>query len=269
MSKTGINRMTYKNLTQFSEIVHFTTTRQGGVSSGNYASLNLSEYARDNSDDVAKNRHLLADFLQIKPAQIIVPFQTHGDTIKLIPADFFDLDEPEKANFLYGVDALITNFSDFCIGVTTADCVPILLYDPINKVVAAIHAGWRGTVQRIVEKTVGKMQEHFSSNPAEIFAAIGPCIGKETYEVGQEVVEAFVENGFPMELISFFNEKTEKFHIDLVKANEYLLQKSGLHSNRIETANVCTYTNSDTFFSARKSGIHSGRMVTGIMLKES
>jgi len=261
-----INLITYKNLEKFPEISHFTTTRQGGVSSGNYASLNVSEYAGDENACVAKNRMLLSDCLQISPSQIIIPFQTHGDEIKIIPTDFFNFSTQERTFFLHGVDALITNFSDFCIGITTADCVPVLLYDPINKVVAAIHAGWRGTVLSIVEKTIRKMQYHFSSKPEEIYAAIGPCIGKDMYEVGPEVVDAFEENGFPMKVISFFNEKTAKFHIDLAKANEYVLKKSGVYLNNIEVASVCTFENSDTFFSARKLGIHSGRMVSVIML---
>lgn len=261
-----INLITYKNLSEFPRILHFTTTRRGGVSEGNYSSFNQSIYSGDDEKNVFNNRLILANHLEIQANQIIVPYQVHEDIIQVIPSDFHSYTDEKKVTFLTGVDALITNFPDFCIGVTTADCVPILLYDPEKNVIAAIHAGWKGTVKSIAEKTVVKMQQQFGCNPQDIRAAIGPCISKDVFEVGTEVYDAFQKSGFQMNEISFFNQETEKYHIDLVEANNFSLLKVGLRSNHITSANMCTFLNDRTFFSARKLSIHSGRMLSAIML---
>ncbi|MCD7972588.1 MAG: peptidoglycan editing factor PgeF [Candidatus Azobacteroides sp.] len=258
--------ITYKNLAACPGLVHFTTTREGGVSKGAYSSLNLSPYSGDSLSDVAINRKRLAGHLGISPENIIVPYQTHEDKVCILPEGFETYSFEEKEKFLYGNDALITNFSDFCIGVTTADCTPLLLFDPNKKVIAVIHAGWRGTVKYITEKTIATMISHFDCIPEDISAAIGPCISKEVYEVGKEVYHHFKLAGFPMGEIAFLNQDTGKYHIDLVKANEWILIKSGVKKNNIETSGICTYTCSEHFFSARKSGIRSGRFLSGIML---
>ena len=263
-----IELLTYRNLSAFSNIFHFTTTRKGGVSHENYEALNLSPFSGDCLSDVLTNQRILTDYLQISHEHLIIPYQIHKDRIKIIPDNFKSYSAQEKNEFLYGVDALITNISGFCIGITTADCTPILLYDSEKKVVASIHAGWRGTVKSISEKTVLLMQSQFACCPENIWAAIGPCIGETVYEVGDEVFLAFKENGFPMNEISFFNEQTKKYHINLTKANTFSLIKAGVPVNHIESADVCTFNNAETFFSARKQGIQSGRFLSAIMLKE-
>ncbi len=264
----NIHLLKYKNLSTFPGIVHFTTTRQGGVSSGNYNSFNLSVYSGDDLQDVAKNRQFLCDSIGIHSDNLIIPHQIHSDTIRILPSDFSVYSSSERNEFVCNTDALITDLPGFCIGITVADCVPVLLYDAKKNIIAAVHAGWRGTVHHIVQKTVRQMQEHFLSNPENIYAAIGPCIGAAIYEVGNEVFEEFETSGFPMDEISFFNSKTAKYHLNLKKANEYSLLQSGLLQENIEIADSCTFTNSDNFFSARKLGIQSGRFISGIMISQ-
>ena len=168
---------------------------------------------------------------------------------------------------MHGVDALVTNVPGVCIAVSTADCVPVLLYAPDVKTVAAIHAGWRGTVQRIVAKTVRFLIDEYGADPCLMKAGIAPSIGPDAFEVGEEVVDAFREVGFEMPRILKRNVDTGKAHIDLWEANRLQLLSEGLSTGHIELAGICTYTHPDDFFSARRLGIKSGRILSGIIVK--
>ena len=178
--------------------------------------------------------------------------------------------EAKRKACLEGVDALITNLRGVCIGVSTADCIPILCYDATCGIVAAIHAGWRSTVGRIVRSTIAQMQSIFGSQPANIRAVICPGISVDAFEVGDEVYENFAHHGFPMEQLAVRypakDGSGEKWHIDLWEANRLQLLESGVPSGQISCSGICTYTHSDKFFSARKLGIASGRIFNGILL---
>ena len=255
----------YPILSRFPELLHFCTTRHGGVSSGNYGTFNISPFSGDNADSQQTNLSLLATHLQISTHQIIFPYQTHSDCVKIISSDFLQLPESDKIIYLEGVDALITNLPQVCIGVTTADCVPILIYDKVNKVIAAVHAGWRGTCSRIVEKTIQQMIITLGTKPNDVFASIGVSISPAVYNVGEELIEEFDKANFPINKI--FNRHDNKLYLDLWEANKWLLMQSGIPENQIEVAGICSFTNSNDYFSARKLGIKSGRMLSGIMLK--
>lgn len=249
------------------KIFNFSTTTKGGVSTGNYASFNLSPYSGDDPNCVNKNQESFANITGISVENLYIPYQTHKDQIQIIDEAFMQKTDLEKATLLNGVDAIVTNQKNICIGVTTADCVPVLVYDPVQNIFAAIHAGWKGTVLEIVKKTVAKMVEEFACDPKDILAGIAPCISQEKFEVGEEVVDAFVQAGFPIQRIGYRNPETEKMHIDLQQANLWLLTEGGIPCQNIEIANLCTYSNPDKFFSARRQTIHSGRMLTGGILR--
>jgi polyphenol oxidase len=250
-------------LSAYGEIVHFSTTRGGGVSEGNYASLNLSLYTGDDLSAVAVNRQRLCDEIGVSPDRFVVSNQTHSDRIAIIDQPFFELDASQQAGRLGGVDALITNLPQVCVGVTTADCVPILLYDPAKKVAAAIHAGWRGTVARIAGNAVRAMADSFGSDPSGIIACICPSIGPEAFEVGEEVAQEFLSSGLADTILHQY----AKPHIDLWKANAQVLAEAGLDPKHISQSGICTFTHHDTYFSARRLGIRSGRCISGIMIK--
>lgn len=257
-----INLITYTLFSQFKEMNHFTSTRNTGVSEGDFFSLNLGLYSGDKPDFIQKNFNLLFDFTGIKSHQLFIPHQTHGDKIIIVDEKFLQEKSEKQQSLLYGKDALITNLSDIYIGVTTADCVPVLIYDPAKKVVGAIHAGWRGTCAKIISKTIEKMSEKFGSNPTDMIAVIGPSISVDVYNVGDELVDEFENAGFKTSEI--FQQKNEKIHLDLWKANENLLLEKGLKKENIEISGRCTFTEYETFFSARKLGIKSGRMISVI-----
>lgn len=205
-----------------------------------------------------ENQIALAKKLNIGMEQLVFPSQTHTNCVATIDQ------KPEAP--IEKTDALISNTPGICICVQTADCVPILLYDSRKQVISAIHAGWRGTVGKIVQKAVSDMKKNYHCNPEDILAAIGPSISPEIYEVGDEVVEAAKEN-IPNANRCLHQNKTGKYHFNLWEANKQLLLDSGLLENKIEVANECSFLEKKKYYSARRDGIETGRMVSGIMLK--
>lgn len=255
--------ITFDLLNKFSKIAHFCTTRQGGVSVGNYASMNMSPFSGDNVEHQSENLNLLKK--KLNSTDLIIPFQTHGTEIGIINEDFIQKNFAERADLLNGVDALITKEPNVCIGVTTADCVPLIFYDPQLEVIAVAHAGWRGTCGRIAEKVVKRMQEEFGSHPQHINVVIGPSISGTVYNVGNELIDNFSSAGFPVAEI--FNTNSEMIYLDLWKANQWLLESMGVPADHIQISEICTYTQHEKFFSARRLGLKSGRMLSAIMLK--
>lgn len=189
------------------------------------------------------------------PDGIILPVQTHSCRVAVVCDS--QAEYPET-------DALVTDKAGVMIGIRTADCVPVLLYDDVSHVVAAVHAGWRGTVGGITRKAVEIMTSEFGCRPADIHAIIGPSISPDAFEVGNEVVEQFIRAEFPDDIVL---RNYPKLHIDLWKANQWLLTEAGVQAEQIEVAGLCTYTNTNRFFSARREGIGTGRLVSGIMIK--
>ena len=268
--------MTQPSLTHYrlgTGVVAFSSTRHGGYSQGHYAAFNINNYCGDDPAAIQKNREALCHLLGIDTRQLLMPHQVHRAEVAYINTSFLDLTPEEQKGKLEGIDAIITNIPGICIGVSTADCIPILLYDPRHGVVAAVHAGWRGTVQRIAEKAVAAMTACYGSQPSDVVAQIGPGISLKSFEVGQEVYDAFAAEGFCMEEISRLMPSSqgvgngEKWHIDLPACNCQQLLEAGLRSEQIHTLHVCTYEQHADYFSARRLGIHSGRIFTGIMLK--
>ena len=238
-------------------VTAFSTTRQGGYSSGNYGEFNINRYCGDTKEAITRNRELLCELLGIDDSRLLMPHQVHETVIVAV-------EETSQESQLEGVDAVMTNVSGLCIGVSTADCIPVLLYDRVHRAVSAIHAGWRGTVKRIVEKTVAQMTAVYGSRPADIIAQIGPGIHIESFEVGDEVYDAFAAAGFTMETIS--RRYGEKWHIDLPECNRRQLLATGIPEAQISVSPICTYQHPDLYFSARRLSINSGRIFTGIVM---
>lgn len=234
----------------------FSSMRKGGYSTGRYGEFNINRYCGDSDEAIRKNREALCRLLDITDDRLLMPHQVHKAEITVI-GEQLDVD-------LEGYDALMTNVEEVCIGVSTADCIPVLLYDPRQRAVCAVHAGWRGTVMRIVEQSIARMTEVYGTNPADLIAQIGPGIHLESFEVGDEVYQAFEDAGFPMEKIS---KKYEKWHLDLPECNRLQLIAAGVPESQVSVSPVCTYMQADTYFSARRLGIESGRIFTGIILR--
>ena len=180
----------------------FSTTRRGGCSTGAYSEFNINYYCGDDDGAIAMNREALCRMLGITDDRLIMPHQVHLTEILRIDEAFLRLKEEERQQLLEGVDAVMTDVPGACVGVSTADCIPLLLYDEAHRAVCAVHAGWRGTVARIAEKAVSEMQEAYGTRPESLRAQIGPGISLESFEVGDEVYDAFAQAGFDMQAIS-------------------------------------------------------------------
>ncbi|HEY9551490.1 MAG TPA: peptidoglycan editing factor PgeF [Prevotella sp.] len=244
--------------------VAFSTTRQGGQSSGNFAEFNINEYCGDDPQAVQANREALATELGIDTDHLIVPHQVHGIDLLPIAPEYFTLPLSVRQMLTEGMDGVMTAVPGVCIGISTADCIPVLLYDTEHRAACAVHAGWRGTVARIVQKAVADMRSSFGTSPSALKAIIGPGISLEHFEVGNEVYDAFAKAGFEMEKIA---SRREKWHLDLPLCNQLQLQQMGLDTPNIYVSNICTYAHADQYFSARRLGTASGRIYTGILIK--
>jgi YfiH family protein len=259
----GLTILQFNNLNCYPELLHFSTLRTGGLSTDNYSSLNLGLNSGDIRENVIANRNALCKALEINTDRFIFPKQAHSATVRVITTTFFSSGKEERNHFLHETDAIITTLKGVCIAVKTADCVPVLLYDPKQKVVSAIHAGWRGTAQNIVLTTIQRLVEEFGSDPADLIAGIGPSISPDVYEVGEDVHSQF-DSAFYRDTNPV---KTGKRRLDLWKANKHQLIQGGVSSDHIEIAKLCTWSDSDRFFSARRDCAKTGRMATGIMLR--
>lgn len=222
------------------------STRQGGVSPAPYHSLNLGLHTADNPAFVTENRRRFAEALGFSPAQMAYSHQVHG-------ADIWQTD---TAGGVEGCDALITNQPDIFLCVSTADCTPILVYDARQRAVAAVHAGWRGTVAGLVSKTLAQMAATYGTRGADCWAYVGTCISAAHFEVGDEVAAHFSDT------VKHWNPAARKYHVDLKKANQMLLEAFGIPQEQIEVSPFCTIAHNGQYFSHRAEGGVTGRMVS-------
>jgi YfiH family protein len=278
----GLRILQVEELAKLPWLVHGFSTRVGGVSKlDGKRVLNLGFTEWDARENVKENRARLQAAVGAKDLKLVSLLQFHSDAIlhfETAPT------EPSRG------DAAVTKSAGLLLAVQTADCVPILLVDPKNRAVAAVHAGWRGTLARIVEKAIGRMQMQFGSRAADLLAAIGPAIGGCCYEVGTEVAAAF--SGQFANAAEFFDElrtgdepnplqwlnmmppghqpPPKKVLLDLRKANRSQLEAAGVAAANIFVSDLCTGCQRDLLFSYRKEGAQSGRMmaVVGIQTRE-
>lgn len=246
-------------------VTAFSSTRHGGYGTGTYAEWNINRYSGDDAAHIEANRAALLELLGISSEALIMPHQNHGTNGVVIDDAFLSLPPEAKAAALEGRDYIATDMPGICIGVSTADCVPILLCSATHGVIIAIHAGWRGTLSRIASIAVRAMAGHYGFAPSSLCAVIGPSISQAAFEVGDEVYDAFRGAGFDMDEIAV--RIGEKWHIDLWRANEQELTAAGVRAERIHTAGICTWTHHNDFFSARREGIRSGRIFSGLIIK--
>jgi YfiH family protein len=235
----------------FRELLTAESTRHGGVSLPPFHTLNLGRSTRDNPDHVAVNRRLFWDALQINSDKVASSHQVHGDKVLVTdsPGDF------------EGYDALVTNTPHVYLAVTIADCTPVLIFDPVQKVIAAAHAGWRGTVSRIAAKTVAQMTFSFGSKPADCHAYVGTCIDATSFEVGNEVAAEFDST------FKTFNKEKNKYYVDLKRANKMQLVESGIPDGQIQVSAYSTVLDNQDYFSYRHENGQTGRMLAVIGMK--
>ncbi len=234
------------------------STRLGGVSAFPENDLNLAGFDEDSSENIYENRRRFLNVFD-EDFHLATVWQIHGDDVKVVR------NEEDANNTEEKYDALVSDLEDVLIGVKTADCVPVLLGDK-EKAFAAIHAGWRGTVESIVVKAVEKMKREFGTNPKDLIAAIGPAATCENYEIGQDVIDAFEEKFSTCGKL-FTPTRDGHALIDLHLANKEQLLSIGVAAENIYIAPFCTMERTDLFFSYRvEKKLHgkTGRLLSVI-----
>lgn len=245
----GVVYYRFANLASHDEVFHGVFARLGGVSLSPYDSLNVGHLVGDDDEAVEANHALVCQALGISRRDIATAHQVHGSQVALVVPD-------DRGRVLPATDALITDTPGVALMLRFADCLPVLLYDPVRRAIGLAHAGWKGTIKGIAGKTVSGMMEAFGSRPADIIAGLGPCIGPCCYQVGAEVIE-LVKASFNHWQGLIRSQRDGSFHFDLWEANRRQLAEIGVEE--IERIQLCTACRTDEFFSHRAEGGRTGR----------
>ena len=260
--------MKFASLEPFGELIQAVSTRMGGMSNDPYATLNLGFHTGDVPDKVLLNREILCNRLNIALDCLVCARQVHGGDVAIVQKEDWGKGSEDYESALDAVDGMITDAPAIFLMVLVADCPGVVFYDPKRKAVGVAHAGWRSTLAGISRNVVAKMKESFKCKPEDILCGISPSIGPCCYEVGEDVVQSFVGQGFSPErsgracsagsckpVASPCIEKREgKFFLNLWQINRRQLIESGVKDEHIEIARLCNSCHSDLFYSARKEG---------------
>ena len=259
-AENGVEYLSLPELEAEGGLRAFFTSRNGGVSKGDFGTLNFGGYTDDDPADVAENRRRVYDALGISGCTEGFVRQVHKDRICSITSP----DILEEDNFtINDADGLITNLEGLLIMTLHADCLPLFFYDRVRRVIAVSHAGWRGTAKAIGPKTIQQMQRDFGCDPADITAAVGPGISLCCFEVGPEVYEEF-QRTFPRIDECGYRKDDGKYMLDLKRINRIQLEEAG--AARVLVSEYCTKCNEERFFSHRRDHGRTGRMAAGMIL---
>ncbi len=232
---------------------HGITTRQGGVSEGALASLNMGRRTLDAAENITENHRRVAEALGVSPGSFVFSDQVHGVEIREVNHD--NQKEP-----LAHTDGLMTDAASITLVTLYADCMPILIYDPVRSVIGMAHSGWRGTAQAIGPKLVQAMADRYGSKPENLLAALGPAIGPCCFEVGEEVTEAFRAMAPLREESLWLSDSNGKPQVDLARINRILLTQAGVPEEAVKTASLCTSCHPELLYSHRRDHGNTGRL---------
>ena len=247
------------------ELVHGFSSRSGGYSTGCFSSLNMGLINGDNPADVRRNRRLFADALGICPERVVCGYQVHSTNIARVGREDMGRGFFDAAEALPETDGLVTNQRGIALMTMYADCVPVLFYEPEQKVIGVCHCGWKGTVGKIAAKMADIMVKEYGCDCKQIHAAIGPSISRDAYEVDLPVLEKFRQAfDFADQLITPVDATHGK--LDLWEANRLQLLEAGLQNSNIDVGGLCTCQNNQIFFSHRADHGKTGRNAAMIMM---
>lgn len=258
--------LTYNRLSDLSFIRHAFSTRLGGVSEGEFTSMNLSFGRGDSDDNVTENYKRICKAAGFEYDSLTASKQIHETIVRNVTKQnrgvgiYKPVDMPS-------VDALVTNDKEVTLVTYYADCTPVFFADPVRKAIGLAHAGWRGTVGGISEKVVEKMTADFGTDPADLICAIGPVIGKCCYEVSGDCADEFIKLFGADSSVIETTSKPDKFMIDLSLANKLFLMKAGVKEENIVISDLCTRCNCDLLWSHRATDGKRGTMSAFMQLK--
>ncbi len=257
----GVPYLSYLVLENLVIVNHGFSTRLGGVSKGNCASMNISTTRGDDPAAIKENTRRIAQAIGVEPESMVYTHQTHTVNVAVVR-------EGDQGKRFMETDGMVTNVPGICLVTFYADCVPLYFVDPVKKAIGLSHSGWRGTVHRMGKATVEKMQETYGSDPADIIAAIGPSICQDCYEVSEDVIGEFRKEFEEEVLPELFYEKGKgKYQLNLWRANEEVLLDAGVLKEHIAVTNLCTHCNPEILFSHRTTGNKRGNLSAFLALK--
>lgn len=261
----GVPLLTYPLLERTNVVKHGFSTRLGGVSTGDCATMNISTTRGDAPEAVEENKRRLAGALGVKVEDFTFTYQTHTTNVAVVR-------EEDRGTRFMETDGMVTNVPGICLVTFYADCVPLYFVDPVKKVIGLSHSGWRGTVHKMGKVTVEKMMEVYGTNPADVVAAVGPSICQDCYEVSEDVIAKFRDSFEECHWQQLFYQKEEqreagKYQLNLWKANELVLKEAGIPKDQIAVTNLCTHCNPNVLFSHRATGGKRGNLSAFLALK--
>lgn len=265
--KNGVTYLSFPMLEETGLVKHAFSTRLGGVSKGDFATMNFSFTRGDEREDVLENYQRMADVLGVERESCVLTFQTHTTNVRRVTEADAGKGVVRERDYR-DVDGLITDIPGITLVTFFADCVPLYFLDPVHKAIGLSHSGWRGTVKRMGRVTLEAMAREFGSKPEQMIACIGPSICRDCYEVGAEVAEAF-QNAYDKKYWDFIltDKGNGKYLLDLWAANSILLQESGIPKERISVTNICTCCNPELLYSHRRSAERRGNLCAFMSLK--
>ena len=264
----GVTYLSFPILEDTGLVSHAFSTRLGGVSKGDFATMNFSFTRGDDRDDVLENYRRMAAALGVDRERMVLTWQTHTTNVRRVTEE----DEGKgivRDRDYRDVDGLITDIPGITLVTFFADCVPLYFLDPVHKAIGLAHSGWRGTVKRMGQVTVDAMKEAFGTRPEDIIACIGPSICGDCYEVGEEVADEFAD-AFHEKYhdVILLKKQNGKYQLDLWKANEIVLKEAGIKGDNLAVTNICTYCNPQLLFSHRRTAERRGNLCAFLSLKE-
>lgn len=264
----GVTYLSFPILEDTGLVSHAFSTRLGGVSKGDFATMNFSFTRGDDRDDVLENYRRIAAALGVDRERMVLTWQTHTTNVRRVTEE----DEGKgivRDRDYRDVDGLITDIPGITLVTFFADCVPLYFLDPVHKAIGLSHSGWRGTVKRMGQVTVDAMKEAFGTRPEDIIACIGPSICGDCYEVGEEVADEFAD-AFHEKYhdVILLKKQNGKYQLDLWKANEIVLKEAGIKGDNLAVTNICTYCNPQLLFSHRRTAERRGNLCAFLSLKE-
>jgi len=265
--KKGIPYFVFPHLERCGVVKHGFSTRLGGVSTGDLATMNFGVARGDRPEIVQKNFRRMMGVLDMTPERLVLSKQTHTTNVRVVTEEDAGKGFDRERDY-DDVDGLVTNVPNLPLVTFYADCVPLFFVDPVKNVIGLSHAGWRGTVAKMAMAAVQKMQEVYGSDPADILAGVGPCICQSCYEVGPEVAEAFLKD-WPEAVCSeiLMAKPDGKYLLDLKLANAACMEAAGILPEHIGIADVCTCCNPELLFSHRASKGRRGNLAAFLCLK--
>lgn len=259
--------LSFKALEETGLVKHGFSTKVGGVSTGDFSTMNLSISKPDKPENVKENFRRMSEAIGISVDSLCLAYQIHSTNVRLVKSEDRGLGIIKERPY-NDVDGLITNEKDISLVTFYADCIPLFFLDAKNKAIGLSHSGWRGTVNKMAKSTLDKMSKEFGTQAKDIIACIGPGICKTCYEVSEDVYKEFKNKFFEGNLEDIFTPNTkEHYQLDLLEANKLILLNAGVRKENIHISDICTHCNSEYLFSHRAHGDKRGNLAAFLALK--